>query len=143
VAGGAPFLARKKNNRTGEKMRKALIVPEAAKLGGHYSHAVIANGFVYVSGQGPANPKTGIVPDNFAEQVRQTLRNVQTILKGAGADFKDVVKVNAYLGDLTRFAEYNLIYKEFFPGEPPARTTIGCQLYGIQVEIDCVAVLPD
>jgi 2-iminobutanoate/2-iminopropanoate deaminase len=124
-------------------MRKALIVPEAAKLGGHYSHAVIANGFVYVSGQGPANPKTGVASDNFAEQVRQTLRNVQTILKGAGADMKDVVKVNAYLSDLTRFAEYNLIYKEFFPAEPPARTTIGCQLYGIQVEIDCVAVLPD
>jgi 2-iminobutanoate/2-iminopropanoate deaminase len=124
-------------------MRKALIVPEAAKLGGHYSHAVVANGFVYVSGQGPANPKTGVAPDNFAEQVRQTLRNVQTILKGAGADMKDVVKVNAYLSDLTRFAEYNLIYKEFFPAEPPARTTIGCQLYGIHVEIDCVAVLPD
>lgn len=124
-------------------MRKALIVPEAAKLGGHYSHAVIANGFVYVSGQGPANPKTGVASDNFAEQVRQTLRNVQTILKGAGADMKDVVKVNAYLSDLTRFAEYNLIYKEFFPAEPPARTTIGCQLYGIHVEIDCVAVLPD
>jgi 2-iminobutanoate/2-iminopropanoate deaminase len=124
-------------------MRKALIVHEAAKPGGHYSHAVIANGFVYVSGQGPANPKTGVAPDNFAEQVRQTLRNVQTILKGAGADMKDVVKINAYLSDLTRFAEYNLIYKEFFPAEPPARTTIGCQLYGIHVEIDCVAVLPD
>jgi 2-iminobutanoate/2-iminopropanoate deaminase len=123
-------------------MRKALIVDTAAKPGGHYSHAVIANGFVYVSGQGPANPKTGVAPDNFAEQVRQTLRNVQTILQGAGADMKDVVKINAYLSDLTRFAEYNLIYKEFFPAEPPARTTIGCQLYGIHVEIDCVAVLP-
>jgi 2-iminobutanoate/2-iminopropanoate deaminase len=124
-------------------MRKALIVEGAAKVAGPYSHAVIANGFVYVAGQGPADPKTGVVPDAFAEQVRQTLRNVQTILKGAGADFKDVVKVNAYLSDLTRFAEYNVIYKEFFTSEPPARTTIGCQLFGIQVEIDCVAVLPD
>ncbi len=124
-------------------MRKALIVDAALKPGGHYSHAVIANGFVYVSGQGPADPKTGVAPDSFAEQVRQTLRNVQIILKGAGADFKDVVKVNAYLSDLTRFPEYNAIYKEFFTSEPPARTTIGCQLFGIQVEIDCVAVLPD
>ena len=124
-------------------MRKALIVDAALKPGGHYSHAIVANGFVYVSGQGPADPKTGVAPDSFAEQVRQTLRNVQTILKGAGADFKDVVKVNAYLTDLTRFPEYNAIYKEFFPSEPPARTTIGCQLFGIQVEIDCVAVLPD
>ena len=124
-------------------MRKALIVDAALKPGGHYSHAIIANGFVYVSGQGPADPKTGVAPDAFAEQVRQTLRNVQIILKGAGADMKDVVKINAYLSDLTRFPEYNAIYKEFFPTEPPARTTIGCQLFGIQVEIDCVAVLPD
>jgi 2-iminobutanoate/2-iminopropanoate deaminase len=123
-------------------MRKALIVDAALKPGGHYSHAVIANGFVYVSGQGPADPKTGAASDNFAEQVRQTLRNVQIILKGAGADMKDVVKINTYLSDLTRFPEYNTIYKEFFPSEPPARTTIGCQLYGIQVEIDCVAALP-
>ena len=123
-------------------MRKALIVDAAAKPGGNYSHAVIANGFVYVSGQGPQDPRTNVAPDSFAEQVRQTLRNVQTILKGAGADMKDVVKVNTYLSDLTRFGEYNTIYKEFFPGEPPARTTIGCQLFGIQVEIDCVAVLP-
>ena len=124
-------------------MRKALIVDAALKPGGHYSHAVIANGFVYVSGQGPADPKTNVAPDDFAGQGRQTLRNVQTILEGAGAGMKDVVKVNTYLSDLTRFPEYNTIYKEFFPSEPPARTTIGCQLYGIQVEIDCVAVLPD
>jgi len=123
-------------------MRKALIVDAALKPGGHYSHAIIANGFVYVSGQGPADPKTGVAPDAFAEQVRQTLRNVQIILQGAGADMKDVVKINAYLSDLTRFPEYNTIYKEFFPSEPPARTTIGCQLFGIQVEIDCVAALP-
>jgi 2-iminobutanoate/2-iminopropanoate deaminase len=123
-------------------MRKAIMVDGAAKPGGHYSHAVIANGFVYVAGQGPVDPATGVMPDAFAAQVRQTLRNLQAILKGAGADLKDVVKVNAYLSDITRFQEYNTIYKEFFASEPPARTTIGCQLVGIQVEIDCVAVLP-
>lgn len=123
-------------------MRKAIMVDGAAKPGGHYSHAVIANGFIYVAGQGPVDPATNVMPDNFAAQVRQTLRNVQAILIGAGADLKDVVKVNAYLSDITRFQEYNTIYKEFFPSEPPARTTIGCQLVGIQVEIDCVAALP-
>ena len=124
-------------------MRKALIVDGAAKRGGQYSHAVVANGFVYVSGQGPADPKTGVTPDSFADQVRQTLRNLQTILKGAGADFKDVVKVNGYLSDVARFQEYNAVYTEFFTSEPPARTTIGCQLVGMQIEIDCVAALPD
>ena len=124
-------------------MRNALIVDGAARRAGPYSHAVIADGFVYVSGQGPSDPVTNVVPDAFAEQVRQTLRNLQIILRGAGADFKDVVKVNAYLSDLSRFQEYNTIYQEYFGDDPPARTTIGCQLLGIQVEIDCVAVLPD
>lgn len=123
-------------------MRKPLNVGDAAKAAGHYSHAVIANGFVFVSGQGPVDPATGIKPDNFAEQVRQTLRNVDTILRGAGTDLSQAVKVNAYLTDLTRFAEYNEIYKEFFTSAPPARTTVGCQLHGIHVEIDCIAVIP-
>jgi 2-iminobutanoate/2-iminopropanoate deaminase len=123
-------------------MRKAIMVAGAAKAAGQYSHAVVANGFVFVSGQGPADPASGVVPDGFDAQVRQTLRNVQTILKGVGADLNNVVKVNTYLSDVTRFGEYNEIYKEFFPSEPPARTTVGSQLVGIQVEIDCVAALP-
>jgi len=123
-------------------MRKAIMVESAVKPAGRYSHAVIANGFVYVSGQGPADPATSIVPDGFADQVRQTLRNLQAILKGAGADLKDVVKVNAYLSDVTRFRDYDEVYREFFTADPPARTTVGSQLVGIQVEIDCIAVLP-
>jgi 2-iminobutanoate/2-iminopropanoate deaminase len=123
-------------------MRKAHIVEGAAKPAGQYSHAITANGFAYVSGQGPVDPATGVMSDNFADQVRQTIRNVETILKGVGASLNDVVKINAYLADLTRFKEYNEIYTEFFKTAPPARTTIGCQLHGIHVEIDCVAVLP-
>lgn len=123
-------------------MRKAVMVEGAARAGGHYSHAIVADRFVYVSGQGPVDPATNVMPDSFSAQVRQTLKNLQTILRGAGADLKDVVKINAYLSDVTRFQEYNTIYKEFFPTDPPARTTVGCQLVGIQVEIDCVALLP-
>lgn len=124
-------------------MRTALMIDGAVAPAGQYSHAVVANGFVYVSGQGPADPLSGQVPDSFAAQVRQTLRNLQIILEGAGASLQDVVKVNTYLSDVTRFREYNDIYKEIFTKAPPARTTVGCQLVGIQVEIDCIAVLPD
>jgi 2-iminobutanoate/2-iminopropanoate deaminase len=124
-------------------MRKPVMVEGAVKPAGQYSHAVIANGFVFISGQGPADPKTGVMPDGFAEQVRQTLRNLRTILLGVGADLKDVVKINAYLSDVTRFREWDAVYREFFNESPPARTTVGSQLVGIQVEIDCVAVLPN
>ena len=124
-------------------MRTALMIKGAVAPAGQYSHAIVANGFVYVSGQGPADPASGKVPDGFAAQVRQTLCNLQIILEGAGATMQDVVKVNTYLSDVTRFQEYNEIYKEVFTTAPPARTTVGCQLVGIQVEIDCVALLPD
>ena len=123
-------------------MRKPINVDGAVKPAGQYSHAIVANGFVFVSGQGPADPVTNVVPDGFADQVRQTIRNLQTILEGVGAGLADVVKVNTYLSDVTRFREYNDIYREFFSDSPPARTTVGCQLVGIQVEIDCVAVVP-
>jgi 2-iminobutanoate/2-iminopropanoate deaminase len=123
-------------------MKKAITASKGAKPAGQYSHAIVANGFVFVSGQGPVNPATGVMPDNFAEQVRQTLKNIQTILEAAGTSLENVVKVNTYLVDLTRFEEYNTVYKEFFPHEPPARTTVATGLKGILVEIDCIAALP-
>lgn len=122
--------------------RKTVFASEGAKPAGPYSHAVIANGFVFVSGQGSHHPKTGALPEDFAGEVRQSLRNVEIILKAAGTDLAHVVRVNAYLTDLANFQVFNAVYKEFFPDQPPARTTIGCQLNGIQVEIDCMAVLP-
>ena len=108
---------------------------------GPYSHAVVANGFVYVSGQGPVNPETGSAPDGFEDQVRQTFENLRTILEAAGSGLGDVVKVNAYVTDLTRFARFNEVYREFFSQEPPARTTVGADLLGILVEVDCVAIV--
>lgn len=123
--------------------RKPIFAEKGAKPAGQYSHAIVANGTVYVSGQGPHHPETGELPADFAGEVRQTLRNLEIILKAAGTDLAHVVKVNSYLTDLGRFQEYNAIYKEFFPELPPARTTIGCLLNGIQVEIDCIAVLPE
>ncbi|HLY57972.1 MAG TPA: RidA family protein [Stellaceae bacterium] len=122
-------------------MRKAIEGPAKPRF--CFSHAIVANGFVFVTGQGPMDNATGASPDNFEAQVRQTLGNLKTVLGMAGAEMKDVVKVTVYLTDLTRFAAYDGIYREFFPTEPPARTTIGCQLPGILVEMDCIAVLPD
>ncbi len=123
-------------------MRKAIMVRGAASPGGHYSHAVIVNGLIYVSGQVPRDPATGNIPDGFAAQVRLALSNLRTVLRGVGADLGDVAKITTYLTDMTRFAEYNEIYREFFPTDPPARTTIGCQLHGFLVEIDCIAAQP-
>ena len=122
-------------------MRRTVMADKGPAPAGPYSHAVVANGFVFISGQGPVDPETGAVPDAFADQVRQTFENVQTILEAAGSSLDDVVKVNAYVTDLTRFAEFNEVYKEFFQDDPPARTTVGAALLGILVEVDCIATL--
>ena len=121
--------------------RETITAGNAPEPAGPYSHAVVAGGFVYVSGQGPIDPETGTMPDAFVDQVRQTLGNVQTILEAAGSSLDDVVKVNAYVTDLTRFAEFNEVYKEYFKNDPPARTTVAAALLGMLVEIDCVATV--
>lgn len=72
---------------------------------------------------------------------RQTFENLKVILEAVGSDLVNVVKVNAYLTDLTRFARFNEVYVEFFGAGPPARTTVGADLLGILVEVDCVAVV--
>ena len=124
-------------------MKKTVMAEKGAKPAGPYSHAVVANGFVFISGQGPVDPDTGTMPDAFTEQVRQTLRNVQTILEAAGTSLDNVVKVNAYVTDLTRFQEFNEVYGEFFQQDPPARTTVGSSLLGFLVEVDCIASIEE
>ena len=124
-------------------MKRTVMSEKGPKPAGPYSHAVVANGFVFISGQGPVDPETGSMPDAFVDQVRQTLRNVQTILEAAGTSLDNVVKVNAYVTDLTRFQEFNEVYGEFFQHDPPARTTVGSSLLGFLVEVDCIASIEE
>jgi 2-iminobutanoate/2-iminopropanoate deaminase len=124
-------------------MRKTVTADRGPAPAGPYFHAVVADGFVFISGQGPVNPETGTMPEAFANQVRQTFKNVQTILKAAGSSLADVVKANAYVTDLSRFAEFNDVYKEFFRDNPPARTTVATALLGILVGVDCIAAISE
>ena len=121
--------------------RETITADNAPEPAGPYSHAVVAGGYVYVSGQGPVQPETGEMPDAFEEQVRQTLSNLQAILESAGSGLEHVVKINAYITDLTRFSAFNEVYKEFFQETPPARTTVTTALLGMLVKVDCVAIV--
>ena len=123
-------------------MKRTVTAERGVEPAGPYSHATVANGFVFVSGQGPFDPETHSAPDAFVDQVRQTFENLKVVLEAAGTGLGEVVKVNAYLTDLTRFADFNEVYREFFPSNPPARTTVATGLLGILVEIDCIAVIP-
>jgi 2-iminobutanoate/2-iminopropanoate deaminase len=110
-----------------------------------YSHAVIANGFVFVSGQIPVRPGGGpteIVGDTMQEQTRQALRNVQTILEAAGSALDRVVKVTVLLARPDLYQEMNEAYAEFFPGAKPARAMVrfGADIPGVLVAIEAIAL---
>jgi 2-iminobutanoate/2-iminopropanoate deaminase len=110
-----------------------------------YSHAVIANGFVFVSGQIPVKPGGGpteVVGDTIQEQTRQALRNVDTILKAAGSSLDRIVKVTVLLARTDLYKEMNEAYAEFFPGKKPARAMarFGADIPGVLVAIEAIAL---
>jgi 2-iminobutanoate/2-iminopropanoate deaminase len=110
-----------------------------------YSHAVIANGFVFVSGQIPVRPGGGpteVVGDTIQEQTRQALRNVDTILKAAGSSLDRIVKVTVLLARTDLYKEMNEAYAEFFPGKKPARAMarFGADIPGVLVAIEAIAL---
>jgi 2-iminobutanoate/2-iminopropanoate deaminase len=112
---------------------------------GGYTPALRAGDFVYVSGQGPLDPRTlAVLGETVAEQTTHTLRNVLTLVEAAGGDASSIVRCNCYLASIDLFDEFTAAYERFFSAQPrPTRTTIGCQLAGILVEIDCVAYVPE
>lgn len=110
--------------------------------GGHYSHAVAAGGFVFVSGQLPIPPdgrKDPTMP--FGQQVRLTLQNLERALAAAHASLRDVVKVTAYLTSEDDWSEFNDVYAEVFGEHRPARSAVPVRPlhYGFRIEIDAVA----
>lgn len=124
-------------------MKEAFVSDEGPAPAGPYSHAVRAGGTVYLAGQGPVDPETGRQPEGFAEQVRQTFRNLETIARAANATLADAVRIGVYLRDMDDFAVMNEVYAEMVPEPRPVRTTIQSDLPGIAVEIDAVLWVGD
>lgn len=110
-----------------------------------FSHAVVANGFVFVSGQAAVRPggaPAEFVGETMAEQTRQCLRNVDTVLKAAGSSLDRVVKVTVLMARPDQFAEMNAAYAEFFPDRKPARAVarLGPEIPGLLVSIEATAL---
>jgi reactive intermediate/imine deaminase len=108
---------------------------------------VRGDGIIWTSGQVPVDLRTGqVVEGGIEAQTRQTLENVRAALALAGASLADVVKVNIFLTDMGDFAAMNGVYREFFPSEPPARTTVGTTALAnpaMRIEIEAVALAPE
>ncbi len=110
-----------------------------------FSHAVVANGFVFVSGQAAVRPGGGsleIVGNTMQEQTRQAMNNVKTILETAGSAMSRVVKVTVLLARPDLFKEMNEAYAEFFPGNKPARAVarLGVDIPGVMVSVEVTAL---
>jgi 2-iminobutanoate/2-iminopropanoate deaminase len=112
------------------------------KPAGAYSPVVRAGDLLFVSGQVPRDPDTGVMPDGVVAQTRAVFRNLSLVLEAAGATLSDVVSVTAYLARIEDWGEFNEEYAKQFEPPYPTRTTLGAGLHGFLVEINAIAYVP-
>jgi 2-iminobutanoate/2-iminopropanoate deaminase len=123
--------------------KKVIFSPDAPKVVGPYSHAVLAGNTLYLSGQIGINPENGQMDTlNFETEFRRVLTNIECILKEAGMSWENVVKATIYTTDLKNYKVINEIYGEKFSNGKPARETVQVEALpvGAHVEVSCIAV---
>ena len=122
-------------------MKESISSPRAPKAIGPYSQAIKAGGFVFLSGQLPANPTNGEISGDIKAQTKQSLENIRAILSAADANLQSVVKTTVFLNDINDFAAMNEVYKQYFDHDPPARSCVQVAAIpkGALVEIEAIA----
>lgn len=116
--------------------------PKVASMSTTFPHAVVTDSMVFVSGTPGLDVSTGkVISEDFEEQLRQSFLNIQIILQEAGSDLSKVVKTTIFMVTGNDFAVVSKIYAEFFPNNPPARTTPQVMPFpaGILVSVECIA----
>jgi 2-iminobutanoate/2-iminopropanoate deaminase len=111
---------------------------------GPYSQAVIANGFLFASGQVAFNPETGeLVLSDIQSETRQVMENIKAILEEASINFNHVVKTSIFLSDMQLFAQVNEVYASYFTADFPARETVAVKTLprNVNVEISITALM--
>ena len=111
---------------------------------GPYSQAVIANGFLFASGQIAFDPATGeLVLDTIQSETKQVMENIKAILEEAKIDFNHIVKTTIFLSDMQLFAQVNEVYGSYFSAQFPARETVAVKTLprNVNVEISITAII--
>jgi 2-iminobutanoate/2-iminopropanoate deaminase len=124
-------------------VRDVIATEHGPKAIGPYSQAIRANGFVFISGQIPLDPKTQqMVEGDIAAQTERVLENLKGILEAAGSSLHHVVKTTVFLKDLNDFAAMNGVYARYFTAQPPARATVEVSALpkGARIEIELIAL---
>ena len=126
--------------------KESVFTSKAPKAIGPYSQAIRIDKLVFASGQAGLDPQTGeLVGGGVEAETRQVLTNVKNVLEAADSSLDAVVKTTVFLIDMTDFPKMNAIYAEFFPKEPPARSTVAVAALpkGAHVEIEAIALRRD
>ena len=118
---------------------------KAAQPGGWYSQAFRVGDLVYPAGITGTDPETGklVGPDDIVAQTHQIMKNMQAILEEAGSDMDHVFKTLVFVADIDRFSLFNETYRQYFPKDPPARSTMQVGKFngGMAIEIEAIAVV--
>ena len=129
---GAPYVCRTK-----------VATEKAPAAIGPYSQGIIANNFLFASGQIPIVPETGeIAQGDITVQAQQVMKNVGEVLKAAGTEFENVVKTTCFLADMADFAAFNGVYEKYFTGKP-ARSCVAVRELpkGVLCEVEVIAAV--
>jgi 2-iminobutanoate/2-iminopropanoate deaminase len=123
---------------------KSVSTDGAPKAIGPYSQAIVADGWVFCSGQIPLDPASGeVVQGDISAQTDRVMKNLTAVLQAAGASLGAVVKTTVFLADMADFAAMNEVYGRHFGEHRPARATVAAAGLprGVRVEIECIARL--
>jgi 2-iminobutanoate/2-iminopropanoate deaminase len=126
-------------------MKKVINTNNAPAPIGPYSQAIATGGFVFVSGQIPIDPSTGVlVSENVKAETRQVMENIKAVLAEASLGFDHIVKTTIFLTDMQSFAQVNEVYGTYFTSQFPARETVQVSALpkNANVEISVIAVKP-
>jgi len=122
-----------------------LVTPAGvAPPGGHYSHAVAANGFLFIAGELPITPEgRRLTEADFATQARQVLANLDAILAARGLTRARLVQVRVYVTDIADWPEFNALYAAWIGAHRPARAVVPVPRlhHGLRLELEAVAAL--
>ena len=118
---------------------------KAAQPGGWYSQAFRVRNLIYTAGITGTDPETGklVGPDDIVAQTHQIMKNMQAILEEAGSDMGHVFKTLVFVADIDQFSLFNETYRQYFPKDPPARSTMQVGKFngGMAIEIEAIAVV--
>ncbi len=126
--------------------KETVLTSKAPKPIGPYSQAIRSDTLVFASGQAGLDPNTGeLVQGGIEAETRQVLTNIKNVLEASDSGMAHVLKTTVFLIDMNDFPKMNAIYAEFFPKDPPARSTVAVAALpkAARVEIEAIAILPN